>query len=188
MIWERENSHLVWLTRSALPPCPSWGISCVLYISLLGHPPPTLISYPCLYLSVRPINHSFWCPVSCCDPDSTVQGSRPHQWGQDVSCGYLIRRWQFLLELLFYHAPIAWPIALETSFGMLEETAFGGMALSPSVISVCRGQGCPQQYILAVWILFVRPWTFLPPRHGPWAQYEMGRGPRSFGPTINLTW
>ena len=33
-------------------------------------------------------------------------GSRPHKWGQGVSCGYLIRRWQLLLELLFYHAPM----------------------------------------------------------------------------------
>ena len=78
------------------------------YISFsLVHPPPTLVSYPCPYLSARPIGHSFWLSVSCCGPLRIVQGSRPHKWGQGVSCGYLIRRWQLLLELLFYHAPMA---------------------------------------------------------------------------------
>ena len=77
-----------------------------------------------------------------------------------------------------------WPTTLGTSFGMLKETASGGVALSPSMILVCRGQGRPRQYILAIWILFVRPQTFLPPRHEPWARYEMGRVPKSFGPTI----
>ena len=86
------------------------------------------------------------------------------------------------MELLFYHALMAWPIALGTSFGMLEEIASGSVALSPFVISVCRGQGCPRQYILAVWILFVRPRTFLPPRHGPWAEYEIGQGPQILWP------
>ena len=57
---------------------------------------------------------------------------------------------------------------------MLEETAFGNMALSPSVILVYRGQGRPRQYILAVWILFIRPQAFLPPWHETWARYEMG--------------
>ena len=71
-----------------------------------------------------------------------------------------------------------WPTALGTSFGMLEKTAFGGVALSPYVILVCREQGRPRQYILAVWILFIRPRTFLPPQHGSWARYEMGRGPQ----------
>ena len=60
---------------------------------------------------------------------------------------------------------------------MLEGIASGDVAFSPSVILVCRGQGRPQQYILAVWISFVRPWPFLPPRLGPWALYEMGRSP-----------
>ena len=52
---------------------------------------------------------------------------------------------------------------------MLEGIASGNVALSPSVILVCRGQGRPQPYILAVWIPFIRPQTFLPPQHGPWA-------------------
>ena len=62
-----------------------------------------------------------------------------------------------------------WPIGLGTSFEMFEGTAFGDLALSPFVILVCRGQGRPRQYILAVWIPFVHPWAFLLPRHGPWA-------------------
>ena len=60
-----------------------------------------------------------------------------------------------------------WPIRLETSFGMLEGTVSGNVALSPSVILVCQGQGRLRQYILAVWISFVPPRAFLPPRHVP---------------------
>ena len=52
---------------------------------------------------------------------------------------------------------------------MLEGTASGDVALSPSVILVYQEQGRLRQYILAVWIPFVRPRAFLPPRHGPWA-------------------
>ena len=62
-----------------------------------------------------------------------------------------------------------WPVGLGTSFGMLEGTAFGNVALSLSLIVVCQGQDRPQQYILAVWVPFVRPRAFLLPRHGPWA-------------------
>ena len=73
----------------------------------LDHPSPTLVSHPCLYLSARPISHSFWRSVSCGDPDSTIRGLCPHKWGQDVSCGYLIRRWQLILELLLHYTPMA---------------------------------------------------------------------------------
>ena len=62
-----------------------------------------------------------------------------------------------------------WPIGLGTSFGILEGIASGDMALSPSMILVCRGQGRPRQYILVVWIPFVRPQAFLPSWRGPWA-------------------
>ena len=80
------------------------------YIPLSSvHPPPTLVSHPCPYSSARPIGHSFWRSVSCYGPHRTVQGSHPHQWSQGVSCGYLVRRWQLLLGLLFYHAPMASP-------------------------------------------------------------------------------
>ena len=90
------------------------------YISFsFVHPPPTLVSHPCPYLSARPIGHSFWCSVSCCGPHHTVQGSRPHKWSQGVSCGYSIRRWQLLLGLLFYHAPMADPLGLESPLGSL---------------------------------------------------------------------
>ena len=113
------DSHLVSLPRSTLQPPPLVGdLWC--YISLLlVHPLPTLVSHPCLYLSAHPIGHSFWCSVSCCGPDSTVQGSCPHKWGQGVSCGYLIRRWQLLLELLFYHAPTTGPLGSELPLGCL---------------------------------------------------------------------
>ena len=50
-----------------------------------------------------------------------------------------------------------WPTGLGTYFGMLEGTTSSDVALSPSVILVCQGQGRLRQYILAVWIPFVRP-------------------------------
>ena len=68
-------------------------------------------------ITARPISHFFWCSVSYCDPDSTVQGSRPHKWGQNVSCEYLIRKWQPLLELLLYHAPMANPLPSDFPLG-----------------------------------------------------------------------
>ena len=88
------------------------------------------------------------------------------------------------LEIAFLSCSCGWSIRLGTSFGMLEGTAFGSVVLSLSVILVCRGQGRLWQYILVVWIPFIRPRAFLPPQQGPWARYEMGRSPRSFGPTI----
>ena len=81
------------------------------------HPFPTLVSHPCPYLSARPIGHSFWRFVSCCGPQRIVQGSHPHKWGQGVSCEYLIRRWQLLLGLLFYHAPMAGPLGSKLPLG-----------------------------------------------------------------------
>ena len=59
------------------------------------HPPFTLVSHPCLYLSACPIDYSLWRSVSCCGPHRTVQGSHRHQWDQGVSYGYLIQRWHF---------------------------------------------------------------------------------------------
>ena len=108
------NSHLV-----SLPQPPLVG-DFSYYISLpLVHPLSTLISHSCPYLSARPIGHSFWRFVSCCGPNSTVQGSHPYKWGQGVNCGYLIRRWQLLPELLFDHAPMAGPLGSELPLGCL---------------------------------------------------------------------
>ena len=70
-------------------------------------------------------------------------------------------------RIAFLQCSYGWPTRLETSFGMLEGIASNGVALSPSVVLVYRGQGRPRQYILTVWIPFVRPRAFLPPRHGP---------------------
>ena len=88
------------------------------------------------YWSVCPTNHSFLRSVSCCGPDRTVQGSHPNKWGQGISCWYLIRRWQPLLELLFLPCSYDWPIRLRTSFGMLERTASGDVAWTRSSSAV----------------------------------------------------
>ena len=116
---EDMNSHLFPLPRSFSPSLllPFWEISDVIYPFLLVHPPLTLVSHPCLYLSTRSIGHSFWGSVSCCGSDRTVQGSCPHKWGQDVSCEYLIWRWQLFLELLFYHTPMTGPLSSELPLG-----------------------------------------------------------------------
>ena len=84
------------------------------YILLpLVHPLPTLVSHPCPYLSACPIGHSFWRSVSGCGPECTVQESHPHKWGQGISWRYLIQRWQLLLGLLFYYAPMVGPLDSE---------------------------------------------------------------------------
>ena len=67
----------------------------------------------------------------------------------------------------FLPCSYGWPIGLGISFGILEGTASGNVTPSLSVILVCRGQGRPWLYILAVWIPFVRPRALLPPRHRP---------------------
>ena len=46
-------------------------ISYLIYFSSV-HLSPTLVSHPCPHLNARPISHSFWRSVSCCDPDSTI--------------------------------------------------------------------------------------------------------------------
>ena len=116
--------------RSCAPSSSSFPGASLLFFSssLLGdlccyisfsfvHLPPTLVSHPCSYLSARPVGHSFWRSMSYCGPHRTVQGSRPHKWGQGVSCVYLIWRWQLLPGLLFYHAPIADPLDSESPLG-----------------------------------------------------------------------
>ena len=119
---ERTPRPRMWILNSfrfpgAFPPPPILGdLWCYIFF-LLVHPPPTLVGHPCPYLSARPINHSFWCSVSCCGPKRIVYGSRPHKWGQGVSCGYLILRWQLLLGLLFYHAPMVGPLGSELPLG-----------------------------------------------------------------------
>ena len=87
--------------------CFRWSL--LLYTPLFRSSSSSFVSHPCPYSSARSIDHSFWRSVSCCGPHRTVQGSHPYQWGQGVGCEYLIRRWQLLLELLFYHAPMASP-------------------------------------------------------------------------------
>ena len=68
------------LPLSAPPPPTLDGLYCYLFLSSV-HPPPTLVSHPCLSSSARPLSHSFWCSVSWCGPHRPVQGSHPHQRG-----------------------------------------------------------------------------------------------------------
>ena len=85
-------------------------------------------------------------------------------------------RWQLPLELLLHHAPMAGPLCWSFLLGTPWEAVFKGMPLFLFTISVGQGQDCPRRCLLANWTLFVYPRTFLPPRHGPWALYEVGRG------------
>ena len=71
------------------------------------------------------------------------------------------------MRLLFYHAPIASPVGLGISFGILKGIALGDVTPSSLVILAYLGQGRPRQYILAAWIPFIRPRALLLPRCGP---------------------
>ena len=125
LVWGRESptplSHTgasflslgLSLLLGRLPPF-SLGDLCYYIFFSSVHPPPTLVSHPCLSSSARPISHSFWRSMSCCGPHRPVQGSHPHQWGQGVSYGYLIWRWLLLLGLSLHHSPMASPYGLES--------------------------------------------------------------------------
>ena len=56
----------------------------------------------------------------------------------------------------FLPCSYGYPIGLGISFGILKGTVSGDVAPSSSAILVCRGQGRPRQYILGVWIPFIR--------------------------------
>ena len=164
----RSLLPFAWPPSSSWPPPPSplGDLCCHIFLSSV-HPPPTLVNHPCLSSSACPIGHSFWRSVSCCDPHRPVQGSHPHQWGQGVSCGYLIRRWLLLLGLSLHHSPKTSPYSLESLFAILEWIASGDVALFTPMILTCQGEGRPRQYNLVVWIPFIRPRALLPPRRGP---------------------
>ena len=189
---EDMNSHLVWLNRARKRMwafCSPFSVSpsYVIYFPL-DHPSPTLVSHLRLYLSTLPIGHSFWYSVSCGDPDSTVQESCPHKWGQDVSCGYLMRRWQLILELLFHYSPMA--VSLHLWFPL------GRSGRLPLV-------AC---HFLPLWSRFIEnkialdnvSWQFGPSsfvlRHffllgmGLRLDMKWARVAKSFGPTINIFW
>ena len=85
--------------------------------------------------------------------------------------------------IAFLPCSYGWPTKVETSFGMLEGTASDGVALSPSVVLVYRGQGRPRQYILAVWIPFVRPRHFFLLGMGLGLDMKWAGVLRSFDPT-----
>ena len=69
----------------------------------------------------------------------------------------------------FLSCSYGWLIGFGISFGILKGTASSDVTPSPSVILVCREMVRPRQYILAVWIPFIRPRTLLPPWCAPWA-------------------
>ena len=62
--------------------------------------------------------------MSCGKQGGTIQGLFFHKYGQTVSCGHLMRRWQLLLELLLHHALIAVPLCRSFYLGQL-----GGLSL-----------------------------------------------------------
>ena len=77
---EDVNSQLLSLPRSLSPSCfpffspsPLGDLWCYISFSSV-HPPPTLVSHPCLYLNAHPIGYSFWRSVSCCGPHRPIRG------------------------------------------------------------------------------------------------------------------
>ena len=179
------NSQLLSLPIGAFFHPPPFGRSLMLYIFFsLVHPPPPLISHPCPYLSTRPIGYYFWRSVSCCGPHHTVQGSRPHKWGQGVSCGYLIQRWQLLLGLLFYYASMAGPLGSESPLGSSR-----GMPLATWRLPLLWFWSTEDRVVLGSiswqsrFPLFVLGHLFLLDM-GPRLDMKWAGVPRSFGPTI----
>ena len=151
------------------PPSPSLGgLCCYLFISSV-HPPPTLVCHPYLSSSARPISHFFWCSVSSCGPHCPVQGSHPHQRGSGCQLCVFNTEVIAFLGAASLPFPYGQPIWLGISFAILEWMSSGDVTLFSPMILACRGQGRPRQYILAVWIPFIRPRALLPPRCGPWA-------------------
>ena len=68
--------------------------------------------------------------------------------------------------------------------GMPGEAIFKGMPLFFLTLSVGRGQDCSRRCLLATRTLFVHPWVFLPPRHGPCMKWA--RAAEFFNPTIPI--
>ena len=73
-------SPLFWASLLFFSASSLGGLCCYLFLSSV-HPPPTLVSHPCLSSTACPLSHSFWRSVSCCGPHRLVQGSHPHQRG-----------------------------------------------------------------------------------------------------------
>ena len=78
---DHAGASLLFLGLPPLFRAPSLGgFCCYLFISSV-HLLPTLVSYPCIFSSARPLSHFFWRSVSCCGPYRPIQGSHPHQRG-----------------------------------------------------------------------------------------------------------
>ena len=75
----------------------------------------------------------------------------------------------------FLPCSYGWPIGLGISSRILKGIASGDVTSFSPVILACRGQGHPRQYILAVWIPFIRLQTLLSPRRGSWTWNGMGQ-------------
>ena len=88
---------------------PYFGWSLLLYIPLFR----SSSSYTCQssMLILKCTSHRTFFLALCklLWPPCPVQGLHPHQWGQGISCGYLIRWWQLLLGLSLHHSPMASP-------------------------------------------------------------------------------
>ena len=73
-----SRSHRNLLPFLGPPSSSSWSsppdrgdLCCNIFLSSV-HPPPTLISHPCLSSSARPIGHSFWYSASYCGPHRPI--------------------------------------------------------------------------------------------------------------------
>ena len=78
---DHAGASLLFLGLPPLFRAPSLGgFCCYLFLSSV-HLLPTLVSYPCIFSSARPLSHFFWRSVSCCGPYRPIQGSHPHQRG-----------------------------------------------------------------------------------------------------------
>ena len=146
-----------------------WEISVVIYI----YPSLPLI----LLLHLLVIHASTWVHVSLATPSGTLWAvvasitlSRGHIHINGVRVLAVGINTEVIASsgVTFLPCSYGWPIGLGIFFRILKGTASGDVTSSSPVILACRGQGRPRQYILAVWIPFIRLRALLSPWHGPW--------------------
>ena len=176
---EDQNSQLLSHPRGLspfFPGLPPFVRSLLLYILVLH----SFSSYTCRSsmpilecTSHRPLFlvlcELLWPPSHCPGVTSTSMGLGCQLWVFNAEVTAFSR-------VAFLPCSYGQLVGLRIPFVVFKGIVLDDVAPSYPVILACRGQGRPQQYILAVWITFVHPRTLLLSRHEPWTWNGMGRG------------
>ena len=109
-----------------------------------------------------------WPPLYCPGVTSTSMGLGCQLWVFNAEVTAFPR-------VAFLPCSYSQLVGLGIPFVIFKGIVLGDMAPSYPVILACRGKGHPRQYILAVWIPFVRPRILLLSRRKPWTWNGMGQ-------------